>query len=54
MDWILETYLKKKNEKPLTFKSSQIDIKKKDYDTIVSIVDNENDKPIITTNQKKR
>ena len=39
MEWILESYLRKKYEKPPTLKPPKIDVKKKDYDTIVKLVD---------------
>ena len=57
MEQILRNYIKNKSNKENNNVSiPKIDVKKKDYDTIVTLVDNDDNKPIITpiAKQKKR
>ena len=49
MEQIFKNYLiNKNNEKPTTLKPPKIDVKKKDYDTIVKLVDSDDSKQVIT------
>ena len=57
MEQILRNYIKNKSNKENNNVSiPKIDVKKKDYDSIVKLVDNDDNKPIITpiAKQKKR
>ena len=54
MEQIFKNYLiNKTHDKEPNITTPKIDVKKKDYDTIVKIVDNSNDKPIIPKRQKR-
>ena len=55
MEHIFRNYIKNKSNKENNNVSiPKIDVKKKDYDTIVKLVDNESDKPIITPIAKQK